>query len=153
MHMMRPQDGVSSKRTSRLAIGMRIIGGVCSLVLSMLGGGIFLWGSPLLHPNLQGLLLCIGPIISFPAFLTLCFFRKFHKFNRILMWLVAVISGAGALAATLTATKSDHPLSGADIVDAFHSLLLPTVLLSFAIAVLVEFSYWAQSSADSQLSS
>lgn len=144
--MQTVRNEVTRRRSGVLTKTLQVIAGICSLILSILGAGIFLWGSPISHPNAQGVLLCAGPVVSFPAFLTLFFSQKLH---RVLVWLVAVVSGTGAFTATLAATTTDHPASRADITNAMHSLLLPLVLLSFAVVVLVELSYWTQNNSRS----
>lgn len=96
--------------------------GLLSAVVSALGTGIFLWGSSLGHPNPQGVLLCVGPILSLPFFVVAFLSRDWQRW---LMWLSACASFIGAFIATV----------------GMSPLRMPLVILSIVIAVLVECSY------------
>lgn len=135
--------GNSGSRSNWLARLSRTAGGVLSATLSILGAGIFLWGSTLAKPSLQGVLLCLGPVISFPMFLLTFRFRKLQRFT---MWLDTALSIMGSFIATLLATTSGRSASRSDLADAMHSLLLPGVLLSVFVAIFVELSYQIASS-------
>jgi hypothetical protein len=105
-----------------LRLALFIIAGLLSAVQSALGIGIFLWGSTLSHPDKQGVLLCLGPALSLPLFMTAFLSRRLHRW---IMWLLACVSFWGAYAASLGA----------------WSLRFWPVDLAIAIAVLVECSY------------
>lgn len=122
-----------------LGVALLIGAGSLSVVLSALGIGIFLWGSTLRHPDPQGILLCLGPALSLPFFMTAIWSAKWH---RRIMWSLAFASFLGVYAATSKMAPHEHlvPIEAAAI--GFTLLRSPLVLLSILIAILIECSYW-----------
>ena len=110
-----------------------------SAVASAMGVGIFLWGSTLSHPEPDVVLLCLGPALSFPLFMTALASRKWH---RQIMWLLACASFIGAyLAIGITMTGHLHWKSTGSAEVISRALQVPPVVLSIGIAILVECSY------------
>src|SRR4051794_29716074 len=82
-----------------------IVAGLLSTGVSALGIGIYSWGSSPRHPNLQGVLLCAGPSLSLLFFITAIWSRKW---NRWIMWLLALASLCGAFMANFGVGLHDH---------------------------------------------
>jgi RHS repeat-associated protein len=105
---------------------------------SALGVGIFLWGSNLSHPNAQGILLCIAPILSLPFFGIVFRSRGVHRW---LMWVLACASIVGAYVAMLWFNSGIRSLPQSITSVGLNPVRMPLVILSIVIAALVEFSY------------
>jgi hypothetical protein len=107
--------------------------GLASAILSLLGIGIFLWTVDPLHSSSNDLwtsiLLCLGPILTAPAFLILIISLRWH---RLVMWLLACASLTGTYLAMRVAVQRG---------TAWDAIRQPIVIFSFAIATLVEISY------------
>ena len=120
--------------------GLLILAGLTSAVLSLLAIGIFFWALDLQHSTSNdlwtGVLLCLGPILTAPAFLILIISSTWH---RLVMWFLASASLAGAYLAMNMATPGGK---------AGVAICQPIVLASFAIAALVEISYHLRQTSD-----
>ena len=109
-----------------------------SIALSLVSIGIYLFTSDLRKPSLESILLCFGPILSLPAFLTALWSRRWH---RRIMWLLACVTYSGIVVATLEVRSSVRPHLGEAASIALVSGVQPLVIASIIIAVLSECSY------------
>ena len=116
----------------KLRRALLVSAGLASAALTALGILIFLWGVDLAHPRpgvfQAGVLLCVGPILSAPAFALVLISQRWH---RLLMWLLACASLAGAYLAMHVAVHRG---------TVWDALRQPIVIASIAIATLVEIS-------------
>ena len=124
-----------------LCKALLVLGGAVSVVLSVLGILVFLWGVDLQHSASRdlwsGLLLCLGPFLSAPSFLILLISPRWHmRF----MWLLACASFVMTWAAVLV-TRSDTGFSVDKALSAAKVACQPLVMSTFLVAFLVTASH------------
>jgi hypothetical protein len=116
--------------TDKLRGALFAFAGAISVVLSGMAMLIILWAFDFQHPKPGDLrtaaLLLLGPILSTPLFALVFISQRWH---RMLMWLLACASFAGAYFAMRGGREVWSPLRQ------------PFVLASISIAVLIEISY------------
>ena len=124
---------------SYLRGALLILAGLASGVLSLLGLGIFFWGVSLRHsPSKEvwtGVLLCLGPVLSAPAFLILFISPRWHMR---LMWILACASLVMTLISSLIYYDR---FSVHEVLAAIPILWQPVVIAPFLIAFLITVSH------------
>ena len=126
-----------------------VLGGAVSVVLSLLGVLVFLWGVDLQHSASRdlwsGLLLCLGPFFSAPSFLIFLISPRWHMRC---MWLLACASFVMTWAAVLV-NRSDTGFSVDQALYAARVACQPLVISTFLVAFLVTASHVLRGSSSS----